>query len=186
MSLLLLAPLLLLPPPAPHVSVERCKHVKSRATTCVFQYRQARASIYICTKCVRYNRSHDGRGGKHRRNRWYATTGPPPNSAAAAQRLSRFGGRALRSGQPDADEVDEVVGGVVGGRLKVTWRGRPRCFGGGARTGGACATGRPLRGGLAGSVSAGIRAAFRRSVDTLSVLSPVSSRKKCVDHSSTR
>ena len=63
----------------------------------------------------------------------------------------------MRSGQPDADEEDEVVGGTVGGRLKVTWRGRPRCFGGGTQTGGACATGRPLRGGLAGSVSAGVR-----------------------------
>jgi hypothetical protein len=69
-----------------------------------------------------------------------------------------------------------VVGGAVGGRLKVTWRGCPRCLGDGARVGGACATGRPLRGGLAGSVSAG--AGFRRSVDTLSVLSPISSRKK--------
>ncbi len=110
----------------------------------------------------------------------------PPNSAAAAQRLSRFGGWALRSGQLDAYEVDEVVGGAVGGRLKVTWRGRPRCFGGGARTGDACATGRPLRRGLAGSVSAAVRAAFRRSMDTLSVLSPISTRKKCVDRSSTR
>ena len=80
----------------------------------------------------------------------------PPNSAAAAQRLSRFGGQVLQSGRPDADEEDKVVGGVVGGRLKVTCRGRPRCFGGGARTGGACATGRPLRGGLAGFVSAGV------------------------------
>jgi hypothetical protein len=80
---------------------------------------------------------------------------------------------ALRSGRPDADEEDEVVGGVVGGRLKVTCRGRPRCFGGGTRPGGACATGRPLRGGLAGSVSD----AFRRSVDTLSVLSPILRRK---------
>ncbi len=39
--------------------------------------------------------------------------------------------------------------------------------------------------GLAGSVSAGVRAAFRRSVDTLSVLSPFSRRRKCVDCSST-
>jgi hypothetical protein len=31
---------------------------------CVFQTRQARASIYICTTCVRNNRSRDGRGGK--------------------------------------------------------------------------------------------------------------------------
>ncbi len=48
------------------------------------------------------NRSRDGRGGKHSRNRWRATTGPP-----------------------DAEEVDVVVGGAVGGRLKDTCRGRP-------------------------------------------------------------
>jgi hypothetical protein len=111
---------------------------------------------------------------------------PPKTLRCQAQRLSRFGVRALRSGRPDADEEDEVAGGVVGGRLKVTCRSRPCCFGGGARTGGPCATGQPLRGGLAGSVSAGVRAAFRRSVDTLLVLSPISRRKKCVDRSSTR
>ncbi len=75
--------------------------------------------------------------------------------------MSPVGGRALRSGQLDAD-VDDVIGGDIGGRLKVTCRGRPRCDGGGARTGGTCATGRPLRGGLAGSVSAGVLAALRR------------------------
>ncbi len=85
----------------------------------------------------------------------------------------------------DAD-VDDVVGGDVGGRLKVTCCGRPRCDSGGARTGGACATGRPLRGGLAGYVSAGVLAALRRSVDTLLVLSSIFKRKKCVDRSSTR
>jgi hypothetical protein len=100
--------------------------------------------------------------------------------------LSRFGGRALRRGRPDADDEDEVVGDVVGGRLKVTCRGHPRCFGGGTRTGGACTTGRPLRGDLAGSVSAGVWAAFRWVVDTLSVLSPICRRKKCVDRSSTQ
>ncbi len=83
-------------------------------------------------------------------------------------------------------EEDEVVGGLVGGRLKVTCRGRPNCFGGSARTGGACATGRPLRGGLAGSVSAGVWVAFRQRVETLAVLLPISRRKKCVDRSSTR
>jgi hypothetical protein len=62
----------------------------------------------------------------------------------------------------------------------------PRFFGGGARTGGTCERGRPLRGGLAGSVSASVLAAFRRSVDALSVLSPISRRKKCVDRSSTQ
>jgi hypothetical protein len=48
----------------------------------------------------------------------------------------------LRSERLDAD-VDDVVGGEVGGRLKVTCRGRPRCDGGGERTGGACAPGVP-------------------------------------------
>jgi hypothetical protein len=64
--------------------------------------------------------------------------------------------------------VDVVVGGDVSGRLKVTCRSRPRCDSGRARTGGACATGHPLRGRLAGSVSAGVLAALRWSVDTLS------------------
>ncbi len=67
----------------------------------------------------------------------------------------------MRSGRLDAD-VDDVIGGDVGGRLKVTCWGHPRCDGGGAWTGGACATGRPLRGSLAGSVSAGVLAALRR------------------------
>jgi hypothetical protein len=31
----------------------------------------------------------------------------------------------VRSGRPDADEEDEVVGGVVVGRLKVTCRAAP-------------------------------------------------------------
>ena len=44
---------------------------------CVFQYRQARASMYTYTTCMRYNRPRDGRGGKRSRNRRYATTGPP-------------------------------------------------------------------------------------------------------------
>ncbi len=106
---------------------------------------------------MRYNRSCDGRGGKHSRNRRYAPTGPLQTLQRQAQRLNRFGGRALRSGRPDADEEDEVVGGFVGGRLKVTCRSHPRCFGGGAWPGDACATGQPLRGSLAGSVSAGVR-----------------------------
>ncbi len=78
--------------------------------------------MYIYTACVRYNRSRDGRGGKRSRNRQFATTGPPQTLRRQAQRLSRFGGRALRSGRPDV-----VVGGVVGGRLKATCRGRPLC-----------------------------------------------------------
>jgi hypothetical protein len=61
----------------------------------------------------------------------------------------------LRSGRLDAD-VDDVVGGDVGGRLKVTCHGRPPCDGSGEWTGGACATGRPLRRSLAGSSSAGV------------------------------
>jgi hypothetical protein len=45
---------------------------------------------------------------------------PPQTLRRQAQRLSRFGGRAVQSGRPDAEEVDVVDGGVVGGRLKVT------------------------------------------------------------------
>jgi hypothetical protein len=44
----------------------------------------------------------------------------PQTLRRQAQRLSWFGGRAMRRGRPDAEEVDVVVGGVVGGRLKVT------------------------------------------------------------------
>ncbi len=51
---------------------------------------------------MRYSRSRDGRGGKRSRNRRYATTGPPPNSAAAGSEVE-----LVR--QPDADEEDEVV-----------------------------------------------------------------------------
>jgi hypothetical protein len=69
------------------------------------------------------NRSRDGRGGKPGRNRWCATTGPPQTLRRQAQRLSRFGGRATRSGRLDAEEV--VVGGAVGGKLDGTCRGRP-------------------------------------------------------------
>jgi hypothetical protein len=45
---------------------------------------------------------------------------PPQTLRQQAQRMRRFGGRAMRSGRPDAKEVDVVVGGAVGGRLKVT------------------------------------------------------------------
>jgi hypothetical protein len=41
-------------------------------------------------------------------------------------------------------------------------------------------------GSLAGSVSAGVLAALRRSVNTLSVLLPIFKIKKCVDRSSTQ
>ena len=44
----------------------------------------------------------------------------PPNSAAAGSE----GESGWRSGRLDAD-VDDVVGGDVGGRLKVTCHGRP-------------------------------------------------------------
>jgi hypothetical protein len=76
--------------------------------------------MYIYTACVIYNRSRDGQGGKRSRNRQYASTGPPQTLRRQAQRLSRFGGQGLQSGRPDADDDDDVVGGVVGGRLKVT------------------------------------------------------------------
>ncbi len=158
--------------------MERCKHIKSRATTVYFRLgRLRRVSTYVqqmwgITGHVTVEAGNTvGTDGA-------PPQVPPQTLLRQAQRLSRFGGRAVRSGRPDDEEVDAVVGGAVGGRLKVTRSDRPRCLGGGARTGGACATGRPLRGGLAGSVSAGVRAAFRRSVDTLSVLSPISSRKE--------
>jgi hypothetical protein len=44
--------------------------------------------------------------------------------------------------------------------------------------------GRPLCAGCAGSVSAGVLAGLRQSVETLSVLSPICRRKKWVDRSS--
>jgi hypothetical protein len=79
--------------------------------------------MYIYTACVRYNRSCDGRGGKRSRNSRYATTGPPQTLRRQSQRLSRFGGRALQSGRPDAEDDEVVVGGAVDGRLNVTCRG---------------------------------------------------------------
>ncbi len=45
---------------------------------------------------------------------------PPQTLQRQAQRLSRFGGRVAPSGRPDDEEVGAVVGGAVGGRLKVT------------------------------------------------------------------
>ncbi len=94
--------------------------------------------MYTYTACVRYNRSCDGQGGKRSRNRRYATTGPPQTLRRQAQRLSRFSGRL------DADDEDGVVvGGIVGGRLKVTCSSRPRCFGGGPRTGAPAQRGNP-------------------------------------------
>ena len=52
--------------------------------------------------------------------------------------------------------------------------------------GGGSVGGRPRRGGIAGVVSAGVLAALRRSVETLSVLSPICRRKKWLDRSRTR
>jgi hypothetical protein len=80
------------------------------------------------------------------------TDGTPPQvpPKLCGGRLEVESGRRL-----DAD-VDDVVGGDVGGRLKVTCHGRPPCDGSGEWTGGACETGRPLRRGLAGSSSAGV------------------------------
>jgi hypothetical protein len=49
---------------------------------------------------------------------------PPQTLRQQAQRLSRFSGRASRSGRQDADVVVDV-GGNVGGMLKVTCRGPP-------------------------------------------------------------
>jgi hypothetical protein len=43
----------------------------------------------------------------------YATTGPPQTLRRQAKRLSRVGGRMLRSDCPD-DDVEVVDGGVVG------------------------------------------------------------------------
>ncbi len=66
-------------------------------------------------------------------NSWYATTGPPQTLRRQAQRLSRAGGRMLRSGRSD-DDVAVVAGGIVGWSMKVTCRGRPRgCCGGGGQ-----------------------------------------------------
>ena len=45
---------------------------------------------------------------------------PPQTLRQQAQKLSQFGGRAVRSGRLDVEEVDVVVGGIVGGRQKVT------------------------------------------------------------------
>jgi hypothetical protein len=49
----------------------------------------------------------------------------PQTLRQQAQRLSLFGGWAARSGWPDDEEVDAVVGRAVGGRLKDTGHGRP-------------------------------------------------------------
>ncbi len=74
----------------------------------------------------------------------------------------------------------------VGGKLKVTCRVAPAVTAAVPGQAAPAQTGRPLRGGLAGSVSIGVLAALRPSVDTLSVLSPISRRKKCVDRFSTQ
>ena len=47
--------------------------LRAELLLCISVYRQARASIYICTTSVRYNRSRDGRGGNI-----VGTDGTPP------------------------------------------------------------------------------------------------------------
>jgi hypothetical protein len=99
--------------------VERCKHVKSRATTVYFRLgKLRRVSTYV--QHVWGIIGHVTVEAGNSRNRWRATTGPAQTLQPQAQRLSWFGGRAVRSGRPDVEEVDVVVGGAVGGRLKVT------------------------------------------------------------------
>ncbi len=71
-------------------------------------------SMYIDTPCVRY--SIIGHMTVEAGN-VVGTDGTPPQVPPQtlrrqAQRLSRFGGRAVRSGRPDADEEDEVLGGI--------------------------------------------------------------------------
>jgi hypothetical protein len=44
----------------------------------------------------------------------------PPNSAAAGSEVESVWLPGGAKEQPDAEDVDVVVGGVVGGRLKVT------------------------------------------------------------------
>jgi hypothetical protein len=89
-----------------------------------------------------------------RREQWAVT---PPNSVAAGSEVE-----SRPSGQPD-DDVVVADGGVDGRSVKVTCRGHLRggCGGGGVWTGGTCATGPPLHGGCAGSVSAGVLANLR-------------------------
>jgi hypothetical protein len=73
----------------------------------------------------------------------------------------------MHVGRPD-DEVADVDDSRTGQSMKIT------CH----LTGGACAKGPPLRSGCAVSVSAGVLAGLKRSVETLSVLSPICIRNK--------
>jgi hypothetical protein len=97
-------------------SVERCKHVKSRATTVYFRLgRLRRVSTYVQQMWGIIGHMTVEAGNT------VGTDGAPPQvPPRQAQRLSQFGDRAARSGRPDDEEVDAVVGGAVGGRLKVT------------------------------------------------------------------
>ncbi len=130
---------------------KRCKHVKSQTTIVylLFQLRQARASMFIYKACVRYNRSRDGQGGKRSGNKQYATTGPPNSAAAGSEvKSARFeaGGRMLMwmvllvglevEGWRSPVAATPAVSAAARGQVEP-----------------ACATGWPLRGGLAGSVS---------------------------------
>ena len=55
----------------------------------------------------------------------------PPKLSTAGSEVESGWRPGVAGGRLDAD-VDDVVGGDVGGRLKVTCRGHPRCFGDGA------------------------------------------------------
>jgi hypothetical protein len=105
------------------------------------------------------------------------TTAYNPQSNGFVERFHRWLKDALRSWAAAADWHDHLPWVLLGIRTAFRFplsafrfHGRRRCT--------ARATGRPLRGGFAGSVSTDVWAAFRRRVDTLSVLSPISSRKK--------
>jgi hypothetical protein len=86
--------------------------------------------------------------------------------------------RDVPAGKPTGTEgMPPQVPPIVSRSWKVTCHSRLRCHcGGGARTGGDCAD----------SVPPGVQAGFNRSVETLSVLSPVCRRKKWVNRSNTR
>jgi transposase InsO family protein len=98
------------------------------------------------------------------------TTAYNPQSNGLVERFHRRLKDALRSRAAAADWHDHLPWVLLGIRTAFRFHRRRQCT--------ARATGRPLRGGFAGSVSAGVWAAFRRRVDTLSVLNPISSRKK--------
>ncbi len=103
--------------------MERCKHVKSQANTVYFKLGTLRrVSTYVQHVWGIIGHVTAEAGNK------VGTDGAPPQVPPQtlrrqAQRLSRFGGRAARSGRLDTEEV--VVGGAVGGKLNGTCRCRP-------------------------------------------------------------